>query len=53
MTVYRYGTETSDVIKKKVRVFAILVVSFIPLPVDAYLVFANFKMAILDGTFRE
>lgn len=26
MTVYRYGTETSDVIKKKVRVFAILVV---------------------------
>ena len=26
MTLYRYGTETSDVIKKKVRVFAILVV---------------------------
>jgi penicillin-binding protein 2 len=26
MSVYRYGTETSDVIKKKVRVFAILVV---------------------------
>ena len=26
MTLYRYGTETSDTIKKKVRVFAILVV---------------------------
>ena len=26
MTMYRYGTETSDVIKKKVRIFAILVV---------------------------
>ena len=26
MTLYRYGTETSDAIKKKVRVFAILVV---------------------------
>jgi penicillin-binding protein 2 len=26
MTLYRYGTETSDTIKKKVRIFAILVV---------------------------
>ncbi|MBT6408806.1 MAG: penicillin-binding protein 2, partial [Nitrospina sp.] len=26
MTLFRYGTETSDAIKKKIRVFAILVV---------------------------
>ena len=53
MTVYRYGIEASDVIKKKGACLCHSCRGFIPLPVDAYLVFANFKMAILDGTFRE